>query len=57
MSKNVYSQMAFSSNLNTITLKIFPNHVGIYRFERKFRKCSGERQNPKWYLETRRCIC
>ena len=34
---------AFSSNLNTINLKMFSNHDGIYRFERKFNKYSEER--------------
>ena len=33
----------FSRNVNTVNLKIFPNHGGTYRFERKFKKHSGER--------------
>ena len=35
------SQMYFN-NLNTITLKLFHNHEGIYRFRKKFKKDSGE---------------
>ena len=34
---------AFSRNANTINLKIYPTHGGIYKFERKFTKQSGER--------------
>ena len=35
---------AFSSNLNSIVLRVFfPNHGGIYRFERKFNRYSQER--------------
>ena len=33
----------FSRNASTINLKFFPNHGEIYRFERKFKKHSGER--------------
>ena len=29
-------------NLNTINLKLFRNHGGIYRFRKKFKKDSGE---------------
>ena len=29
--------------LNTINLKIFSNHGGVYTFERKFTKCSGDK--------------
>ena len=35
------SQMYFN-NLNTITLELFHNHGGIYRFRKKFKKDSGE---------------
>ena len=35
------SQM-YCNNLNTITLKLFHNHGGIYRFRKKFKKDSGE---------------
>ena len=28
--------------INTITLKLFHNHGGIYRFRKKFKKDSGE---------------
>ena len=31
-----------SCNINTINVKLFPNHGGIYRFEEKFKKHSGE---------------
>ena len=33
---------AFSWNVNTINLKIFPTHGGICKFEIKFDKHSGE---------------
>ena len=32
----------FASNLNTINLKLFHNHGGIYRFRKKIKKNSGE---------------
>ena len=35
------SQM-YCNNLNAITLKLFHNHGGIYRFRKKFKKDSGE---------------
>ena len=35
------SQMYYN-NLNTITLKLFHDHGGIYRFRKKFKKDSGE---------------
>ena len=38
---------AFSSNLNTLNLNIFPNICGIYRLQRKFKKNSIDRQSPK----------
>ena len=34
---------AFTRNLNSINLGIFPTHGGIEKFERKFKKHSGER--------------
>ena len=34
---------AFSRNVNTMNLKIFLTHGGVYNFERKFNKHSGER--------------
>ena len=40
------SQM-YCNNLNTITLKLFHNHGGIYMFRKKFKKDSGE-INPLW---------
>ena len=46
----------FASNLNTITLKLFHNHGGIYRFRKKFKKDSGE-INPLWvHGNMRGCI-
>ena len=33
----------FSTNLNSINLKVFPINGGINKFERKFNKHSGER--------------
>ena len=42
-----------SSNMNTIDLKIFPNHGGICILERKFNKISGECycKAPKGFIE------
>ena len=34
---------AFFRNVDIINSKIFPTHGGIYKFERKFNKHSGER--------------
>ena len=34
---------AFSRSMNSVNLKIFPTHGGIYEFEREFGKHSGER--------------
>ena len=42
--------IAFSRNLNTINLKIFPNHGGIYRSDRKFNTCL-ERWNTVRFIE------
>ena len=47
MSKNEQIQFflltnVFASNLNTINLKLFLNHSGIYRFRKIFKKDSGE---------------
>ena len=42
---------AFSRNVNTINLKIFVTHGGIYNFERKRSKHSGERYSPKEFIE------
>ena len=41
----------FSGNVKTVNLKIFPDYDRIYRFERKFNKHSGERKNPKEFIE------
>ena len=35
-----------------MTLNIFPTQIGIYTFERKLKKHSGERERPKEYIET-----
>ena len=40
-----------SSNLNTINLKIFPNHSGICTFERKFNKILEREKTPKGLIE------
>ena len=46
----------FDSNLNTINLKLFRNHGGIKRLEKKFKKYSGE-INPLWvHRNMRGCI-
>ena len=42
---------AFSGNVKTVNLKIFPDYDRIYRFERKFNKHSWERKNPKEFIE------
>ena len=33
----------YCNNLNTITLKLFHNYDGIYRFRKKFKKNSGDK--------------
>ena len=38
---------AFSRNVNSTNLKIFPTHGGIFKFERKFNKHSGERERER----------
>ena len=40
---NMLRFIALSRIVNTINLKIFPNHGEIYRFKRKLYKYSGER--------------
>ena len=40
---------AFSTYMNTLNLKMFHNHSGIYRFVRKFHKIYGE-MKAKWAL-------
>ena len=49
------SQM-YCNNLNTITLKLFHNHGGIYRFRKKFKKDSGEINPLGVHGNMRRCI-
>ena len=39
---NFLTHKCICSSLNTINLKLFGNHGGIYRFRRKFKKDSGE---------------
>ena len=52
MSKNAYFD-AFSRKVNTIKLKVFAKNGGIYKFERKFKKHSRERERdkPKEFVE------
>ena len=49
------SQM-YCNNLNTITLKLFHNHGGIYRFRKKFKKDSGEINPLGVHRNMRVCI-
>ena len=39
---NFLTHKYICSSLNTINLKLFRNHGGIYRFRKKFKKGSGE---------------
>ena len=39
---NRFNFLTHKCSLNTINLKLFRNHGGIYRFRRKFKKDSGE---------------
>ena len=53
MSKNAFWRNglgAFSRNVNTINLKLFPTHSGIYKLERN-NKHSEEIWNPKEFKE------
>ena len=34
---------AFSRDVNTMNFKTFPTHYGVYKFEEKYSKHSGER--------------
>ena len=34
---------AFTRNVNSVSLKIFPTHGGVLKFEGKFNNHSGER--------------
>ena len=49
------SQM-YCNNLNAITLKLFHNHGGIYRFRKKFKKDSGEINPLRVHRNMRVCI-
>ena len=49
------SQM-YSNNLNTISLKLFHNHGGIYRFKKKVKKGSGEINLLRVHKNVRVCI-
>ena len=49
------SQM-YCNNLNTITLKLFHNHGGIYRFRKKFKKDSGKINPLRVHRNMRVCI-
>ena len=49
------SQM-YCNNLNAITLKLFHNHGGIYRFRKKFKKDSGEINPLGVHRNMRVCI-
>ena len=46
----------FASNLNTINLKLFLNHGGIYRFRKKSIKYSGEIKSLGFHKNMRCCI-
>ena len=46
----------YCNNLNTITLKLFHNHGGIYRFRKKFKKDSGEINPLRVHKNMRVCI-
>ena len=62
MSKNEQVQFFDSqiylvaSDLNTINLKLFPNHGGIYMVRKKFKKDSGEKNPLGVQRNMRRCI-
>ena len=58
MSKQIqfFDSNVFSSNLNTINLKFFCNHGGIYRFEKKFKKYFGEINPLEVSRNIRGCI-
>ena len=42
---------AFCGNVHTISLKIFPGHCEMYRFEKKFNKKSRERKSTNEFIE------
>ena len=47
---------AFSRNVNSISLKIFPTVTGIQKFERKRNKLSGERQSPREFIKMQKDV-
>ena len=49
---------AFSRNVNSINLKVFPTHSGISKFETKFNNHSGGREIKPWgaYRNMKGCI-
>ena len=51
-----FDSNVFSSNINTISLKLFRNHGGIYRFEKKSKKHSGRINLLGVHRNIRGCI-
>ena len=53
--------LTYKCSLNTINLKLFRNHGGIYRFRRKFKKDSGEINPLRVYrniiIDNRQYVC
>ena len=52
----LFDSQMYCNNLNTITLKLFHNHGGIYRFRKKFKKDSGEINPLGVHRNMRVCI-
>ena len=53
---NFLTHKYICSNLNTINLKVFRNHSGIYRFKNKFKKDSWEINPSGVHRNMRVCI-
>ena len=53
---NFLSHKCICSNPNTINLKLFRSHSGIYRFRKKFKKDSGEINPLGVHRNIRECI-
>ena len=53
---NFLTHKCICSSLNTINLKLFRNHGGIYRFRKKFKKDSGEINPLRVHRNMRVCI-
>ena len=53
---NVLTHKNILSNLNTINLKLFHNHGGLYRLSQKFKKDSGEIDPLGVHRIMRECI-